>query len=1043
MANRFDEVIRLIIESEGTGDLVRMGAAVAELEKDFAGATPEIRGLLDELRRISDAKTAVAELKSLDSQLERNAAQLREAKNGLDALNAEFKRTDKSSADVKVAFQQAERAVRDLANEQLKLQRASADVRNSLKRAGVDAKDLAAAERQLADESGKVATKIKGASDAIRANRAESDRAAAAIVANNQRTSQSFNSTTQEIGFMRKALAALGVTFALTKLRDGITAILSVGDAAERTRIQLAQLYGGQAEGNVAFAELRKLARDTGQSFESVLDAAKKLKAQGLEPLDGTLKALIDQTAALGGSQETLTGIGLALGQMYAKQKIQTEEILQLVERGVPAFDLLAKVTGKQGTELQKLIQSGKLGRETIKALIDEIGRASEGAAAKNLGTLSGLVAQLSDQIDLFLETVANSGAADFFKKKLTALRDEITLMVEDGRLQTWAQETSDSITSVGETVSAVAEKWRGLKGAIDFTTGLTKSAFSATASAFTFVTSVATDGLNRIGLVSDQTRQKVENLDANTAKLAKETFAKTGDAARAVGVALGLVGEKADEAGTKVEKAGAKFNAVTGQTEGLGNQLGLIPDYFDGIGSASSRAAEELAKANQEVEDAEAKLQAARDAVVALSQANETGNDAWQDAGIAVKKAAEEVEAARKKVADLTGETAKAEAATQALGEAFATLKVTSQADLDNAAAAAEAAFETIVQASYRGEAAAADVTRAFAAYAAAERARVADGDERAKREVEQHIRIAASAAGLSAEYERLGQAGKKAGEDTAEGLGKAKAEIDAAAESAAKLGDAASTAADDLSNIAVSATSVTVAVNDAGVGLGFMTDEARAALAAAQGFDGIDLVLQKYADQIFATREELDAFTRSQQEAADAAASAADEIAKLTERLREQRDAATLSEAEQEQKRYEKELEHIQELAETAGANARAQAAELRALAEAEHRRKLAEIAEEARARRDSNADSGSSGGSGAGSGGRPGGGSANGGGFPGGGQNGSQQSLGGGVTYAPNITIQGGFDLTSNGERKKLAELLGRDVYKVIKDIQGRSQ
>ncbi|WP_134984332.1 tape measure protein, partial [Aeromonas hydrophila] len=79
------------------------------------------------------------------------------------------------------------------------------------------------------------------------------------------------------------------------------------------------------------------------------------------------------------GGFEEVQGISLALGQAWAKQKLQGEEILQLIERGVPVWQMLEQVTGKNTAELQKLSEAGKLGRETISALMNEISIQSRG----------------------------------------------------------------------------------------------------------------------------------------------------------------------------------------------------------------------------------------------------------------------------------------------------------------------------------------------------------------------------------------------------------------------------------------------------------------------------------------------------------------------------------------------------------------------------------------------------------------------------------------------------------------------------------------
>ena len=55
--------------------------------------------------------------------------------------------------------------------------------------------------------------------------------------------------------------------------------------------------------------------------------------------MDGSMQAIVDQASKLGGGMERLNGISLAVGQAWAKQKLQGEEILQLVEHGVPVWE--------------------------------------------------------------------------------------------------------------------------------------------------------------------------------------------------------------------------------------------------------------------------------------------------------------------------------------------------------------------------------------------------------------------------------------------------------------------------------------------------------------------------------------------------------------------------------------------------------------------------------------------------------------------------------------------------------------------------------
>ncbi|MDM5087778.1 tape measure protein [Aeromonas bestiarum] len=189
-----------------------------------------------------------------------------------------------------------------------------------------------------------------------------------------------------------------------------------------------------------------------------------RLKAFGIDPMNGSMQGIVDQAYKLGGSFEEVQGISLALGQAWAKQKLQGEEILLLIERGVPVWQLLEQVTGKNTAELQKLSEAGKLGRDTISALMNEIAAQSSGAAAANMSLLSGLISNAQDNLAKFYRMVAESGALAWLKNQLANLNAEFDAMAKDGRLQAWAQRLSDGFIAMGETLKSLIQtlyEWR------------------------------------------------------------------------------------------------------------------------------------------------------------------------------------------------------------------------------------------------------------------------------------------------------------------------------------------------------------------------------------------------------------------------------------------------------------------------------------------------------------------------------------------------------------------------------------------------------
>lgn len=260
------------------------------------------------------------------------------------------------------------------------------------------------------------------------------------------------------VGGLSKNILGLAASYAsLSGLKNALTAILETGGKFETLKTQMSALMGSIAEGDKAFAWVKDFATRTPLSLEAVSAAFVKLKAYGLDPMDGTLQALTDQTSKLGGSQETLNGIVLALGQAWSKQKLQAEEINQLVERGVPVWDLLAEVTGKNTAELAKLSEQGALGRDVIAGLITEIGRSSDGASAAMMSNWTGLVSNLSDSWQQFLDKIAQSGALDYAKRQVQGLLDTISEAANNGDLERTARSISDFFVGIAETFKGAA----------------------------------------------------------------------------------------------------------------------------------------------------------------------------------------------------------------------------------------------------------------------------------------------------------------------------------------------------------------------------------------------------------------------------------------------------------------------------------------------------------------------------------------------------------------------------------------------------------
>jgi tape measure domain-containing protein len=238
----------------------------------------------------------------------------------------------------------------------------------------------------------------------------------------------------------------------------------------ERYQIMLNKLQGSEEAGAKAMAWIQQFTQDTPYGVNEVTSAFVRLKAFGLDPMDGTMQSIADQAAMMGGTAETIDGISLALGQAWTKGKLQGEEALQLLERGVPVWDYLVKASkdlkmnngfGYTSEQLQKMASEGKLTREAIKALIKEMGSASEGAAKKQMETWSGMISNMGDHWTIFKKDVMQSGAFDVLKKELGGFLSQLDEMKKTGEYDEFVEKVGKNLVDAFE---AAADAARGVK---------------------------------------------------------------------------------------------------------------------------------------------------------------------------------------------------------------------------------------------------------------------------------------------------------------------------------------------------------------------------------------------------------------------------------------------------------------------------------------------------------------------------------------------------------------------------------------------------
>jgi tape measure domain-containing protein len=241
------------------------------------------------------------------------------------------------------------------------------------------------------------------------------------------------------LGDYRTMLAGLGIAAV------GASFVRTAAEF-ENFNVQLTNLEGSSAGAERAMSWIEDFATRTPLQVDETVSAYARLKAFGIDPMNGTLQALTDTMAATGGGTEQLNGMVLAIGQSWTKGKLQGEEALQLLERGVPVYDLLARKLGKTTEEIVAMQAAGELGRDEIALLVEAMGEANLGAAENMSKTWDGIISNLWDYWSKFQRLVMKSALFDYLKGKLQMLLDTLNRMAANGDLQRWAESLAASI---------------------------------------------------------------------------------------------------------------------------------------------------------------------------------------------------------------------------------------------------------------------------------------------------------------------------------------------------------------------------------------------------------------------------------------------------------------------------------------------------------------------------------------------------------------------------------------------------------------------
>ena len=239
-------------------------------------------------------------------------------------------------------------------------------------------------------------------------------------------------------------------------VKDLVKDVILLGGEMQQTETAFEVMLGSAEKGRAAIAKLIGFADVTPFDNPEIIQSGKSLLNIGIavDGLTGKLEMLGNISAGTGNKIFEITSI---YSKAAAKGKVQTEELMQLAERGVPIIQAFASMLKVSTQEVMAMAEKGQLSF----ALLDEALQSLGGQGGKYFGLMEKQSKNMLGAWSNFQAEVEKIGTAIGKKAipeltgALESLLAEIDRLRESGELD---QMISGAGQLIGETASALKD---------------------------------------------------------------------------------------------------------------------------------------------------------------------------------------------------------------------------------------------------------------------------------------------------------------------------------------------------------------------------------------------------------------------------------------------------------------------------------------------------------------------------------------------------------------------------------------------------------
>lgn len=262
------------------------------------------------------------------------------------------------------------------------------------------------------------------------------------------------------LGISESSLEVLG-GFGLVIAGIGAASVKAAADM-EQTRKAFTTLLKNATLAKDFLAELETFAANTPFELPGLLQASKKMLAFGFtaQQVIPVLTAVGDSAAALGMGQDGIDRLTIAIGQMQAKGKVSAEEMLQLAEAGVPAWQMLADAMGTSIPQAMKMAEKGTIDSATgIQAIISGMNSKFGGMMQEQSSTINGMLSNIQDSFGQTMVVVGDEITEGLdLKPALKEAQDDLSDFAAKVKSNGIAEAIRDTVPpEAGATIAAFA----------------------------------------------------------------------------------------------------------------------------------------------------------------------------------------------------------------------------------------------------------------------------------------------------------------------------------------------------------------------------------------------------------------------------------------------------------------------------------------------------------------------------------------------------------------------------------------------------------